>query len=359
VLTNGVCSHDDAAQVIRRLLRRSRAIDDGRPGPTGWSGPVGTRPARRIRRHLPAVLLMLPMVIGLLGAPVNTSVVHGDELSDAKAKQAALKKEVADQKARVAALADLQTGLAAEISDTKRQLRAVGADLDAVKKKITKMEARIEVVKADYAELVTQVEAMDLELERVTAEEAAKRKELADRRALLADRVRNAYDTDRTSPLETFISGGTFTDLLAEMSYHIDVGEQDRLLADQIAADKETLAALHQAVADTRRRTNELRLETAAQKRALDRSLRELKETKAELRNLEPTESGSRTTSPAPTASKTSVENKPPGSARGDVLTWYTRRITWRSALTSFRECSSSTTPSVFSIWWIFRMPGS
>lgn len=286
MLTNGVCSHDDAAQVIRRLLRRSHAID-GRPGPTGWSGPVGTRPARRIRRHLPAVLLMLPMVIGLLGAPVNTSVVHGDELSDAKAKQAALKKEVADQKARVAALADLQSGLAAEISDTKRQLRAVGADLAAVKKKITKMEARIEVVKADYADLVTQVEAMDLELERVTAEEAAKRKELADRRALLADRVRNAYDTDRTSPLETFISGGTFTDLLAEMSYYIDVGEQDRLLADQIASDKETLAALHQAVADTRKRTNELRLETAAQKRALDRSLRELKETKAELRKLE------------------------------------------------------------------------
>ena len=62
-------------------------------------------------------------------------------------RQAALKKQVAEQKARVAALNDLQAGLAAEITDTKHQLRAIGADLTAVKKKIVKMEARIELVK--------------------------------------------------------------------------------------------------------------------------------------------------------------------------------------------------------------------
>ena len=63
------------------------------------------------------------------------------------------------------------------------------------------------------------------------------------------------------------------------MSYYIDVGEQDQALADQITRDKETLAAMHQTVADTRVRTNLLRQETAAQKRALDKSLLELKET--------------------------------------------------------------------------------
>ncbi len=230
---------------------------------------------------------MLPMVVGLLGAPANTRLAYGDELSDAKAKQADLKKEVAEQKAQVAALNDLQAGLAAEISDTKNQLRKVGADLAAVRRKITKMEGRIKVVKAQYAELVEQVKAMDAELEVVIADEAAKRLELAERRAQLADRLRSAYDIERTSPLETFLSGGSFTDLLSEMSYYIDVGEQDQALADQIARDKETLAALHQTVADTRARTNQLRQETAAQKRVLDRSLLALKETKAELRKLE------------------------------------------------------------------------
>jgi murein DD-endopeptidase MepM/ murein hydrolase activator NlpD len=261
--------------------------ETGNIGPSGWSSQSLNRPARRPRGGLPAFMLLIPLVFGLLGASVSPQTARGDDLSDAKARQTALKKEVVAQKARVAALNDLQAGLSAEISDTRNQLRKVGADLSAVKKRIVKMEARIEVVKEAYANLVLQVRYMDIELARVTAQEAAKRVELGERRALLADRVRNAYDTDRTSPLETFLSGGTFTELLAEMSYYIDVAEQDQALADQITKDKETLSAIHQTVADTRVKANELRQETAAQKRALDKSLLDLKETKAELARLQ------------------------------------------------------------------------
>ncbi len=251
----------------------------------GWSS-TGTRAPWRSQR-LVAFLLMLPLVLGLLGAPGSTAVVQGDELSDAKAKSTALKKEIAEQKAKVAALNDLQDGLAQEISSTKSELRKIGADLSAIKRKIKKMETRIAAVRKTYAELVAQLEAMDLELAKLTREEAVKRVELSNRRALLADRVRNAYDSERTSPLETLLSGGTFTDMLAEMSYYIDIGEQDKALATQITRDKETLATLHQTVADTRVRTNTLRQETAAQKRTLDKALKDLKATKAALRKLE------------------------------------------------------------------------
>ncbi len=286
VSPNGACSHDDVAHVIRRS-RRPDPRDTGRPGPTGWSNPVASTPARRFPRHVPTLVLLIPLVVGLLGSPVATNSVRGDELSDAKARSAALKKEVAEQKAQIAAINDLQAGLSAEIADTKNQLRKIGADLDAVRKKITQMQAKINEVKAVYEDLVKQLAAMDAELQKVIAQEAAKRLELAERRAQLADRVRSAYDTDRTSPLESFLSGGSFTDLLAEMSYYIDVGEQDRALADQIAKAKETLAAIHQTVADTRARTNVLRQETAAQKRDLDKAMRALQETKKELRRLE------------------------------------------------------------------------
>ena len=51
--------------------------------------------------------------------------------------------------------------------------------------------------------------------------------------------------------------------------------------------DQETLAAMHQTVVDTQARTDELRVETAAQKRALDKSLLELKAAKAQLKKLE------------------------------------------------------------------------
>ncbi len=272
--------------MIRRSPRTERS-ESGRPGSTGWSNDVGPRPARRIRRHLPTLALLIPLVVGLLGAPASTNTVRGDELADAKARSSALKKEIAEQKAQIAAINDLQSGLAAEISDTKNQLKKIGADLDKVRKKIASMQAKINKVKAVYESLVAQLAEMDAELQRVMAQEAAKRVELAERRAQLADRVRSAYDTDRTSPLETFLSGGSFTDLLAEMSYYIDVGEQDRALADQIAKAKETLAAIHQTVAETRARTNVLRQETAAQKRDLDKAMRALQETKKELRRLE------------------------------------------------------------------------
>jgi murein DD-endopeptidase MepM/ murein hydrolase activator NlpD len=283
--TNGDCSHDDVAQVRYRRSRSERP-GTGVPGPAGWSNPIGKR-TRRVRRHLPALLLMIPLVVGLLGAPVGTSVVSGDELSDAKAKQAQLKKKVAEQKAEVAELASLQAGLAGEIRQTKAQLNGINADLVAVRKNITKMQTKVAAVKKAYEALVVEVKSMDAELVRVTTAEKVKRQELSERRALLADRVRNAYDTNRTSPLETFLSGGTFTDLLAEMSYYIDVGEQDQALANQIADDKETLASLHQTVADTRERTNEVRQETAAQKRVLDRQLVELKDARAKLKKLE------------------------------------------------------------------------
>ena len=269
------------------MIRRSNRPQAGHIGPSGWSHQSWDRPARRARGGLSALVLAIPLVLGLLGSSVSPQVVHGDDLSDAKARQSALKAEVAAQKARMSALNDLQNGLAAEISDTKSQLAKVGADLTAVRKKIVNMEAKIEVVKEAYNNLVLQVQYMDIELARVTAQEAAKRTQLGERRALLAERVRSAYDTDRTSPLETFLSGGTFTDILSEMSYYIDVGEQDQALADQIAQDKETLAAIHQTVSDTRERSNELRQETAAQKRALDKSLLDLKETKAALAKLE------------------------------------------------------------------------
>ena len=233
------------------------------------------------------MLLLFPLVVGLLSAPTSPPGVRGDELSDAKARQAQLKKDVAAQQAQLAQMSALQSDLAAGILQTASQLRGINADLAAVKVKVAAMQGKIDVIKADYAALVAQVQDLDAQLLALQAREMAKKAELADRRAKLAERVRSAYDTDRTSLLETFLSGGTFTDLLAEMSYFIDVGEQDKALAKQIALDQETLASLHQATVDTRAHTDDLRLETAAQKRALDKSLAALNDAKAALKKLE------------------------------------------------------------------------
>lgn len=228
---------------------------------------------------------MLPLLSGMLATP--TSNVAGDELADARARQKQLEQQIKDQRAEVAQLNRVQGQLSAEISKTRSQLAAINADLTAVRASIGNMIRQIDQVKAKYAALVARLADLDAQLAALVAEEAVKRDELRDRQALLADRLRAAYDGDRVTMLETFLSGGSFTDMLTEVSYQLDVGAQDRALAERIRSDQETLAALHATVQLTRTETNTLRQETAVQKKALDGKLVALKEAQQQLKVLE------------------------------------------------------------------------
>jgi murein DD-endopeptidase MepM/ murein hydrolase activator NlpD len=247
------------------------------------SAPL-TSAHRRSRRWL-LLLILVPLVSGIFAAP--TSKVAGDELSDAVARQKALQRQVDAQKSQIAQLTALQNQVKAEIAQTARALAGINADLGALRIQIGKMVAQVNVVQAKYNDLVAQLASLDAQLLYLEAREEAKRSDLIQRKALLADRLRSAYDTDRTSLLETFLSGATFTDVLSQVSYYLDVSEQDKALAVQIMADQETLAALHQTVVITRTDTEDLRKETATQKAALDSQLAGLKQSQAILKSLE------------------------------------------------------------------------
>jgi len=218
-------------------------------------------------------------------APIQP--VAADELQDAVAARKQAEKQAADQKAAIAKLNGLQKALKADIASTSSALREVNADLVAVRKQIDKMEVRIGEVRAAYDGLVAKLQALTEQLARVTAAERAKAEQLAERKALLADRIREAYATDRTSLLETFLSGASFADVLTEVGYYIDVGQQDKALAEQIARDQETLAAIHASVVATRRATDMLRIETAQEKAELDGQLADLEVARSQLKALE------------------------------------------------------------------------
>ena len=237
--------------------------------------------ARRLR-----LLLIVPLLVGLFGVP-SASPVAGDELSDAIARQKALEEQIKSQQGQVAKLNALQADLQKQIAATKKELAGINADIVAVRAQIDAMVIQIGLVQQAYDNLVYELQVMDTQLARLVDQERAKRQELRERKALLAERIRAAYETDQTSPLELFLSGATFTDVLSEVSYSIDVAEQDKALAEQIVADRETLAALHATVEATRGQTDDLRKETAAQKRELDRQLADLEVAKAQLVELE------------------------------------------------------------------------
>ncbi|HET9520016.1 MAG TPA: peptidoglycan DD-metalloendopeptidase family protein [Candidatus Limnocylindrales bacterium] len=254
--------------------------------PSGWSRTSRPSSQRRFRRF--AFVLLVPLLFGGLGTPAApVAPAHADDLSDARARQEALAKQIKAQKAAVAQINAMQADLGQAISSTKKELASINADLAAVRKSVKQMVVKIEAVKAQYFSLVGRLQLLDNQLANLTKEEKAKRADLGITKALLAGRIREAYDTDRTTLLETFLAGGSFSDVVAEVSYINDFAEQDKVLAEQIVRDQKTLVAIHETVESTRGQTETLRIETEKQKAALDVQLAELKKAQARLKQLE------------------------------------------------------------------------
>ena len=252
------------------------------PDQRGWS-----RPSRRLPGRGLLVFFALTTLLGgaFVTAPVHT--VRADDLSDAIKRQKALDAQIAKQKAQVAALVKSQAALAATLSTTKTSLSAINANLAEVRAQVVASTVAVATSQANVQSLDTQVAKLDGQLSDLEATEARKQAELDARKALLGDRIRQAYDTDRTSLLETFLSGQSFTDVLAEVSYHLDFAEQDRQLAQQIVADQQVLGVIQQTVEATREETNTMRAAAEAQRQKLQADLGSLAEAQASLAKLE------------------------------------------------------------------------
>lgn len=251
------------------------------PDDRGWSRP-GRRAARRS-----ALFLLLTAVLGGLFVGTPPGPARADDLADAIAKQEALEAQVAKQKAQVAALARSQAALTVELAATAASLDQINVDLTAVRTQVVRMTVDLAIAESQVHELETLVAKLDLETREVEAREAAKLIELNERKAVLAERIRLAYDTDRTTLLETMLSGDTFTDVLSEVSYHLDLAEQDRLLAEQVVADQKVLAVLHATVVATRTQAEAMRATADARRADLDVQLADLAAARDRLARLE------------------------------------------------------------------------
>jgi len=242
---------------------------------------------RRSRRVLIA-LLAFPFLFGLLAAPaIAPAPVMGDQLSDAIAQQKALEAKIAAQKALLASLTTSQANLQGRIAATKTQLSGITEDLSATRTQVASLADQITQVQGQYDELVAQLADLETQLSQVESQEAAKKLQLGQLKTELADRIRSAYDDSRTSMLETFLSGATFTDMLAAMSAQLDAADQDRVLAAQIADDRAALLSIHQTVQDTLDATDLIRQQTAVQKQSLDLKIADLRDAQARLEQLQ------------------------------------------------------------------------
>jgi murein DD-endopeptidase MepM/ murein hydrolase activator NlpD len=248
----------------------------------------GRTSGRRGRFNGLAVLLLF--VVSTLGGLFTSGTVRtasADDLSDAYNKQKALEKLIARQRASINDLNASQATLSHRIASTKGDLAEVNANLQTVKVEIVAMEVDVARSQSAVNELVATGSQLDAQLHEVEAEEARKQADLDSAKALLASRIREAYDTDRTPILDTFLSSGDFTDVLTEASYHLDFAEQDKALADQIKGDQQVLTVLHQNVALAQEQTDELHAEAEQAKRSLDSQMSQLSDARKELAALQ------------------------------------------------------------------------
>ncbi len=232
-------------------------------------------------------ILAATFVVALLGGSFTPDLVRGDDLSQAQAQQKAIAAQIAAQKAHMAQLASLQADLAATLVTTKSKLQGINSDLVDVKANVAATQLKVNAVQAQYNKQVEDLANLDLALIGLNREEQQKSADLAATKALLADHIRAAYDQDRTSILETLLSAASFTDALGDIGNLIDFGNQDHVLASQIASDQATLMALNTTVTSTRAQTQQLAEQTAAQKVQLDASLATLNAAKAQLALLQ------------------------------------------------------------------------
>jgi murein DD-endopeptidase MepM/ murein hydrolase activator NlpD len=249
--------------------------------------PRRVRPRTGFRRLFLLVLVLLPLLgssVGNYSAPPN---IRGDELSDAQARAKALAAKIAAQKAQLAKLTALQTGLATDIAQTKSTLAGVNADLSVVQARVKKMAGDVAAVQATYVGLVAEIDSLDAQLGRIAMAELIKTNQLNERKGILGERLRAAYTAGDESLLETILSANSFADALADLGYYLDIGDQDKALAEQIAADEQALADLQQTVTDTRTQEDTLRIATAAQKVQLDGKLADLKQARKQLAHLQ------------------------------------------------------------------------
>jgi murein DD-endopeptidase MepM/ murein hydrolase activator NlpD len=252
------------------------------PDRQGWLASRRSRFGSRV-----VLLLFVLSTVGGLFVSTTPPIASADELSDAYARQTELQKLIARQKAAIRTLTANQAVLSTRISSTKSSLREINANLAAVKTQIVSMIVDVARSQNAVDELNATALRLDAELLEIEAEEAAKRADMDARIELLASRIREAYDADRTSFLETMLSSADFTDALTEVGYQLDFAEQDKLLADQIAQDRKTLAVLHENVELAKQQTIELHALAAESKATLDKQLKELKDARAELARLE------------------------------------------------------------------------
>ena len=138
-------------------------------------------------------------------------------------------------------------------------------------------------MRAVYQDLVSQVKSLDGQIIDLESQQAAKAAALADRKKILASRLQEAYQVDRTPIFQQLLSAGTIADVFQDVGSFLDFGSQDRDLALQIEEDQKVLDTIHASLTEALAAKTDLRAQTLAEKQQLDARMVDLRVAQAKI----------------------------------------------------------------------------
>ena len=237
-------------------------------------------------RLLLAVALLAPVVAAQ--TPVIPVIpVRADDLSDAVAQRQKLDKLMAAQKKQLAALAAQQAALQATMASTQKNLDGISQSMDELQGEMTTLQAEVDQVQASYDSLVDLQNQLGAQLDDLVAQAQAKQDQLTERQKILAGRIVAAYETNQTPLLAQLLTAHSLTNVLSDVSYYMDLGAQDKALAEQIKADQLVLVQMQANVQVSRQSVDQVALQVTFQKLELDGQMDQLNTAKSKIASLQ------------------------------------------------------------------------
>lgn len=235
----------------------------------------------RRRARLAVTLIALVTVAGsFVGSTPRDLALAADPISEARAQKAAIERQLADQRVRLASLRVTSAALEDKLDVAEAQLAQITSEYERVVQLLGEVRQQVQEITEHLVQLRAEIEAMDARLATVAAEIALQTEELAAREALLEDHLRSAYEQSQTSLLELILSADSLDAATSQVGYLLTVSEQDQALADEIRAIREELSVKEATLRQGRSALREARVAASAEEAIL-------RERKQQLEQLE------------------------------------------------------------------------
>ncbi len=176
------------------------------------------------RRRFPVAFLLCLCVLALLLTPATgAGAITAQQVKDAKARVADLKRQIAAEQADLAVIAEKANAAAEALLVAQDQLDKIQADL-------TNLQQQLADAKAEYVDVTTQ----------------------------LNERARQAFISGPGSQVEFFLGATSLADLSDRLEFMSAVAQSDADLAQQVQNLKNQLSAQETRVQQLKRKQQEL-----------------------------------------------------------------------------------------------------